>query len=686
MNRLTIESKTAFLTGFLILTLCPALLIILVWQYVSADRLTYLAVNRQAVIRKDLSQIRRESENSFFIERQLNGAYGLMTEEPVNSTNIGRHLQVLKKQGLGFINFRFFDNRRRLIPVEGESETLKAIIQRIFEALSQPETEGEDRLLVRYQSLFETFLGSVRPGDLARARSSLVKVLIKGRPGFFYWNLFYSPDDQAKYLGGMVAWFSEQDIPENLAVTRLVAEFNQQLPLNCAVGVIDLSVEEKSYPASLSESILSGGLARLGNEVVAMRREFITDKKVAGNSLSILQIDADRVLYFLQRSANDYPELIAMILKILAMIFVPWFLFFFFTVRKSGKNWKQILENHFKKVVFSVAAFPVIILVFVGSNFLSLQRQVFQQQTRDSLSRHIENLDENFIVAVGNLEKVFRRLSASTGIVNGDTARIRKDFSALKSADALQKLYMIDKNGRILLTLPGGGASGEMVGKLMVAVARKLFQARFGGEQSWKDKVNDVMLESFTSSLSDLLGDAAASLFKPFENFDRISEIMFADRRNYVFSTFIGAEKGKDSILLILWQGAESFAERYLSRQIRRNLQTSERTSPIRLAMVPRRPGKLPYPREFGKYPFVVQLSERVTSAAAQQSSVEQIAGQEWLVMAAPMKKIPDYLVFAMYPMALIDASFNRLVALLLAVVFLSLLTAWWVGQKLSQP
>ncbi|MDD3148099.1 MAG: hypothetical protein PHD82_12410, partial [Candidatus Riflebacteria bacterium] len=242
-----------------------------------------------------------------------------------------------------------------------------------------------------------------------------------------------------------------------------------------------------------------------------------------------------------------------------------------------------------------------------------------------------------------------------------------------------------DKNGRILLGLPDKAAAGEMIGKLMSAVARKLFLARFGGEQSWKDKVNDVMLESFTSSLSDLLGDAAAGLFKPFENFDHISEMVFADRRNYVFSTFIAPEKGKDSLLMVLWHGAESFAERYLARQIQRNITSRGQGVQLSLAMVPRRPGKYPFPKEFGKYPFVVKLSERVISASAMQFSVENIGGQDWLVAAAPMKKIPDYLVFAMWPMGLINADVSRLANLLVIALFLSILLVFWARRKLTQ-
>ncbi|MDD3146100.1 MAG: hypothetical protein PHD82_02255, partial [Candidatus Riflebacteria bacterium] len=475
MNKMPVESKTTFFTSLLLLTVLPVVVAIVILQHVTAGYFAQIASSNRTLIHKELSQIRREADDAFFIERQINSAYGMLIEEPVTSTNIGRHLQALKKQRLGFVNFRFFDNQRRLIPVAGESETLRAVIQRIFEALSQPETEGDDRLLLRYQAIFETFLGAVSPGELASHRSSLVRVLIKGRPGYFYWNLFYSPDDQAKYLGGMVAWFSLADIPENLAVKQLIGRFNQQLGKGSAAGLIDLSAVEKSFPLQLPEGFSMGGLPGLSNEITSMRREFVSEKSVSGGNLFIAQIDSDKILYFLQRQGGAMATKIPLLLKIVSIVLCPWLIYVVLTSRSSGLTLQQLCFKHAGLVILFVAGFPIVILALLGQNLVSLQRQVLQYQTRESLARYIENLDENFVVAIGNLEKTYRRFASSENLVSSHLTNVEKNFNLLKKADAVQRLYLIDKNGRILLGLPDKAVAGEMIGKLMSAVARKLF-------------------------------------------------------------------------------------------------------------------------------------------------------------------------------------------------------------------
>ena len=676
------ESRQAFLAGLLIVALLPSMLLILVWQNVYADYARNLAGVRQGAIGKDLARIRRESDNAFFIEKQLNQSYGMMTEEPVTSKNIGRHLQILKEHGLDFVNFRFFDRQRQLIPVSGEPEKLRAIIQRLFAALSQIETEGKTTLLEGSRSIFASFLGAANPASLASARSSLAKVLVGGNPGYFYWNMFYSPDDEKRFLGGMVAWFNEKDIPANVAVKQLLTAYGQDSKTAGIYGVLDLSVPENSIPERLADPELPGGLPRLKNEIAAMRQNFVSHKIVDGRLLSIVQVNADRILYFIGKTGNA-AAYSSFVRGIFLIIFLPVLFYAALTLRGSGKGWRQFLAERPARAFFLASIFPVLLLAIVGWSLSGLHRQVLRQQAWEKLAVHIGNIDESYVVALGNLENTYRRFAVSGALTANDVTAIKAGFMQLEAAGAMQRLYIIDSRGKILLGLPDSGAPGAMFGKLMTAVARKLFLARFGGEPSWKDKVDEVMLESFTSSLADLLGDAAASLFKPFENFDQVSEIMFADRRNYVFSTFIEPEKKENSRLMVIWHSAESFAERYLLKQVRRNMTASEYEQPVRLAMVSRKSGQWPYPREFSKYPFVFQLSERVTATSAQQYSIEQVAGHEWLVAASPMKKIPDYLVFAMLPAGLIDASFNRLAALLVAAVFSCLLLVWWVSRQI---
>ncbi len=683
MNRNRRQPLPRFLAGFFIVAVLPSILLVLVWQKIYADRAGYLHNLRRVAIQKDLSAMRRECDNAFYIERKLNHCYGLLAEEPVAADNIGRHLQALKQQGLNFVNFRFFDSSRRLIPVKGESETLRALIQKLFEALSQFETEGDNALLTRYRPLFESFLGSINPGALAGERSSLVRVLIKGQPAYFYWNMFFSPSGDGKFMGGMVAWFAESEIPENLAISQLVDFYNRDLESPKRYGMLNLQTPEKSYPAVLSDVVFAGGVTELAHETIMMRRNFLSELITGAQSLNILHIDADRILYFLEETDARAVYAASLPVRLLLIVFLPVVFFMALGGHNSGKGWQQIVAGNPGSFFLIGALFPVALLTVVGWSYIGLQRQILHQQSWERLAGHIENLDENYIVAAGNLEKLYRRFATSGAMRSGDLHGIRQSFALLKKADALQRFYLIDRDGKILLALPDRGAAAEMFGRLMTSVARKLFLAKFGGEQSWKDKVNSVMFESFSSGLSDLLGDAAANLFKPFENFGRLSEITFADRRNYVFSHFVETTDAADTKLMVIWHGAETFAERYLARQIMRNSSSSEQAQPVRLAMVPLKSGRMPYPREFGKYPFVGKLAERASASGAQQFSLEQVGGQEWLVAAVPMRQIADCLVYAMLPVHRVEAELHRLTALLVAAVFSCLLLSWWLGCRL---
>jgi hypothetical protein len=190
----------------------------------------------------------------------------------------------------------------------------------------------------------------------------------------------------------------------------------------------------------------------------------------------------------------------------------------------------------------------------------------------------------------------------------------------------------------------------------MPAVSRRIFITQRGDEESFQDKVSEMMMDSFSDSFGDMLGDTGASLLRTFENLDRVNEFWLANRRHYVYTAFVERGADKDPWLLYVWHGSESFAERYLQRQIQRNVasQNLQGTS-IHLAMVPRDRSRLPLPRDFNKYPFVAHLSEQVASTEMQQNLVGMMAGEKWLVAAAPLKRIPSHLLYAMTPFSLIE-------------------------------
>jgi len=619
-----------------------------------------------------LEKLKNEVDDASYIQRQLNLTCGMMAEEPFTAANIGKNLQALRINGLDFINFRFFDSSRRLIPVPGESDSLRVMVQKIYEALSQADLNGEEKLLARYQSLFDAFLGAVSPGHLARERAALVRVLIKGRPGYFYWNIFFSPAGDGTLLGGMLAWFAEDDIPDNLAVKQLLGNFNHEFLPGRMAGIINYEKPANSFPGRIPGHFGYGGIGEMADDVALMRRNIESESHSDKTSLFILQIDTARVLYLLEKNVPSSADKAFFLFKLLILILLPFYFYRLLHVERSAADECRVSEQ-WRPVFVSLLIVPAVIIVFLGFYLAGLQRESTQREYLDRLARMIQAVDDNYHVAISNLNGLYRRFAGLQAFKKMNRPEIEKSYAILRDGDAIQRLFLIQGDGKVLMALPERGQQGETLQKLVAAVSRRLFQSRFGGEQSWKDRINEVMLESVSSSLSEIMGDAASGLFKPFENFDRVSELMFADRRNFVYSTFISPEKGRNATLLIGWHGAESFSERYLLRQIHRNSLTAESVQPARLAMVPAVADRLPFPRAFGKYPFVARLAERVRVTASLQHSEEEIAGKKWLVVASPLKRIPEYLIFAMYPMENADSQIQLTILIIAALAFVSI-------------
>lgn len=636
-----------------------------------------------AGLRRDVARIRRELNSTVFIQRKLNLAYGMMAEETVNSANLGKRLQILKKQGLDFVNFRFFDAERRLIAVDGESESFKVILERIYSALHQATSQNDGALLLRYRPMFDAFLGSINPVAVVAEKSGLIKVLIKGRPGYFYWNLFYSPAGDGSVTGGMIAWFSQNDVPVNLAEKQLLPEYSDN-ESGAVAGVLDLTNAGLSFPLAVSDTYVAGGLPVLSRVIAEMQRESVPEKMHAGKFIVTVPLASGRILYILAPGPGQ-AVFSRLLVQIFMLVFLPYAVYFCLVELSAAKSWKQIFIARPGQVVLVVAAIPVIAFSSIWLDYIELQKQNLAHRAREKISRHFELLEEGYAMALDNLENRYRQLPDSYAFKTGNFARIAAEFAGLKQSSVLQRLYILNRKGRVLLSLPEQNAgNGGLVEKLMAAVARKLFVAKFGGEQSWKDKIDDAMLESVAANFTDLLGDITSELFKPFEDFDHIGELSLAGKKHYVFSTFFNLDEPDNALLMIAWQGVDSFAENYLRGQILKNLSTSEDKQPIRLGMASNDADKLPFPADFAKYPFVKQMIEHARTTFLPQFSQEEIAGENYFVAVAPIGKIPAYTVIAIMPAVKEEQEINRLRMLMAMAVMVCLSSSFWVARSIA--
>lgn len=652
-KKVNMAARHRFWLTFFGFALLPPALIMLGWHFFAQEQITQATRQETMEIRRELRELRRECSDQIFIQKRLNTLYGLMAEEDLTVKLIEQHLAAVKAEGLGFIKFRFFDRRRSMLSIKGDSPKNRVIVQRIFDALTQPEVEGESKLLERYRSFFDGFTGGIPPAEIANDKSTLLRVTIGGQPGFFYWNTFYNSWDNESFCGGVVAYCLLSEIPKNLAFNSLLLARNRQALPGRQYGMVDLEQPSESLIFAAKKKNAIADVADLCREIGEMRRNFITETSYEKKLLVVEHFDSGRLVFCLadpgwQRFKNH-----DLLIHIGLLVFVVMVGRLAFT-GMSGQH--AMMKANFERwgLVLAISA-PVLSFVLIGFQYTVVSRQVACQDVWANLATHIENVDKNYEVAVDNLAKVYSQLVVHESIKKVAVAKLSALMEDLQAKDALNRLFVVDHNGQILFQWPQSRSAQDFIRKLIPTIGRRIYSLHQPGEQSLHNKVSDMMVESITDSYAEVIGDSRAGLFRNFENLNQINEFWFANRRYYVYSAFIPRAVGEKPNLLVIWHGTESFSERYLLRQVKRNLETPATRQPIRLAVVQRQQLQMPYPREFNKYPFATAMLERVNGAETQQNSIEEKDGESWLVSASPLKRIPGYVLFAMYPLCLIE-------------------------------
>ncbi len=652
------------LVFFLVFAVVPSLLLYIGWTFYREQQIAAIKKSELPDIRRELLKLRREGENRLHVQTRLNFMYGNLAEENFTETSIEASLAHFKEEGFSFVNMRFFKHDGTPLDVKGQSDSRRAVLQKIFEALLQQETTGDSSLLTRNRPFFDAFVGGVTPSAIAQDKSSLIRVMMNGRPGYFYWNIMYSPEPESRLKGGLVAWFSESDVPANMALEQLLDSLNIEWRGQRVFGLADIASPARSLlPENM---LLSSGLSisDLAHRLKIMRNNFESQSELGGNLLLSEFFTAESMLFCLQRSPEGRYQSVAVLLKIFLLVWV-------LAVVKAGGTFSPVraTQSDPRKIVtacfglswrqfmlLTAGLLPVLVILLLGCQYRSAYRHMLTRNAFDELTDKLERVDENYQVAVRNLESVYRQFAALRAVRSLDTAEIDRLAAELKSKDAINRLYIADRSGRMCYSWPPGKVSGDVTARIMPAISRRIFITQRGDEESFQDKVSEMMMDSFSDSFGDMLGDTGASLLRTFENLDRVNEFWLANRRHYVYTSFVERGDGKDPWLMYVWHGTESFAERYLQRQVRRNVtDQNNNEATIHMAMVPRDRSRLPFPRDFNKYPFVAQLSEQVFSTEIQQNLVGSMAGEKWLIAAAPLKRVPSYLLYAMAPYSQIE-------------------------------
>lgn len=674
----TSRSRRLRLVLFFVFAVIPSILIYSAWNFFSHQRI--LAGKDAAIseVRRDLLRLRRDGDDQLYVQQCLNFFYGNLAEEDYQQKTIANSLGRFREEGFSFINFRFFKADGSAMDLKGQSNSRRAVLQKIFEALLQVETTGEEKLLLRNRPFFDAFVGGINTSEISREKSSLLRVMMNGKPGYFYWNTFYSQEPAARFRGGFIAWFSAADMPKNLALEHLVDSINFEWRGRRVYGLVDLAEPESSLPANKKFSAFKFSQTDIVEKLIGLRNNFESQAEINGHLLVAEFFSPDKILYCLHLTSENFYDNVATFLKILMLV---WML----VVAQAGPAVAAralsaapgaepicfgLSMRRF--VVVFAAAVPSLLILFFAGQFRDTHAKMLTQEAFANLSGKIESLDENYQVAVRNLEGIYRKIAGLRAVRELNVKELDSLAAELNDKDALNRIYIADHSGKMRYSWPASRKSEDITSKIIPAVTRRIFITQRGDEASFQDKVSGMMMDSFAGSYADVLGDTGTSLLRTFENLDSVNEFWLGNRRNYVYTNFVERGADKDPWLLYIWHGTVTFAQRYLQKQIQRNIDDAfKRKKSVQLAMVPRQRSRLPFPKDFNKYPFVTQLSEQVISSEIQQYLTGSMAGEKWLIAAAPLKRIPDHLLFAMYPCNLIDQQVFKLTAMIYFAAFL---------------
>lgn len=600
-----------------------------------------------------LTKLKRDSDECFAIQRELNKFYGLLSESECTLPDIEKKVQEFSKEGFSFVNLRFFDkdNNRINLPNQQNSDNLNAPMQRLYVALAEYKRRNDDSKLRQYRKMIETLIGAVELKNLAKQTSTLVPVSFNGKAGYFYWNL-YENQNNPNDVQGLVAWLKSDDIPENFTKKKLIDEFNAeaaQNSLNPIFGYIDTNQNGKLYPENLLQLLsnleLCSIIVKLQELKASLKSfDYINDKLFSytdlGNGKYFFSlINTDKI------SRIKHTVTIFEILLTITIISSIFYGIKFFRHASEGTS-----NNHSsaKTGICLIGISSIMFVMFLGLVIFFTRYQTHQNiknQTNDRLISVIDWLDEGYNIAKKELSDKWLQLASHDAAKNVDAAEMDNQINELQKNSLLDRLYIASNEGKILYSYPHE-ESNAIFNQIMPVIAKKITKDRFGLEKDWQSQINDLMIDAISSSFTDLLGEEAYDLLKAFETFDAATELELGAKRYLVFSTIINNGTAKPPIM-ITWLDANEFSKNYLIDKIKDSESLPQNLKEITIGMVPVSLDASPNPAQICKYSFSRDITERV---AYQKRSIlfeTQVNDETRYGIGALLQLNPNYVIFA---------------------------------------
>ena len=634
-----------------------------------------------------LTQLKRDSSETYGIQKELNKFYVLLMENKCTAKELEQRCLDFNQSGYSFVKLRFFNKKHNNVDIRNytDNDILNGAMQRLYSALATYRATGDDSLLKRYRSLFETLLGAIDLNKLAQESSTLIPVTLSGKPGFIYWNV-YEDQVETHDIGGMLAWIRSSEIPPRFLCQKIVDRYNlssSEHKGNRIFGYVDTNMNGFLYPENIIDSIPGFYLKELILKLQELKAS-LRSYDIMGNFLfSYIELGNGRYFFCLSPSSNETAANICTLLFDITVSIVAIFLCVFLykcSVIKTNKtssetNTEQIIRdesdsssnnndqiNNFtpkNKVdyfysanqrvsITAVILICLLIIYFISINIFinRFSNKNNREQVYANLNSVIDWLDEGYEIAQKELSDKWLLLAKDDDVKALNKDSINNIFESMKKEHSIDRLYITDRNGKILYS-SSEKDKASIFGKLIPVIGRKIASERFGTEESWNSKIDSLMVNSIGESFSDLLGEGTLSILKAFEKFDTVSEIELGNKRHLVFSTVIETQN-KEQLILIIWLDSKHFSQDYLVNKIKDSQSLPENLRKVMLAMVPVHLDNQPYPPEITKYSFSRDITERVNYTKRPANFETNAGGQKFYGVGTMLNSIPNYVIFAL--------------------------------------
>ena len=649
-----------------------------------------------------LNQLKRDSSETFGIQKELNKFYVLLMENKCTAKELEQRCIDFNNSGYRFVKLRFFNKKHNNVDIRNytDNDVLNGAMQRLYSALATFRATGDDSLLKKYRSLFETLLGAVDLNKLAQESSCLIPVTLSGKPGYIYWNV-YEEQVETHDIGGMLAWIRSSDIPPRFLCQKIVDSYNLKSSGNNSnqiFGYVDTNMNGFLYPENIIDSIPGFYFKELIlklQELTASLRSY----DIMGNFLfSYIELGNGRYFFCLSPSSNEFIANICTIIFDLTICIIAILLCLFLyklsnikltaqtnvssletqedkdsendeetdteqeksnKEKTKPKESKPIPENNQKEnnsfflannrvMITAVVLITLLIVYFICINIFinRLSNKNNREQIYTNLNSVIDWLDEGYLIAQKELSDKWLLLAKDEDIKALKIDSIDNIANSLKQEHSIDRMFITDKNGKILYSSNSSDKS-NIFNKLIPVIGRKIATERFGTEESWNSKIDSLMINSIGQSFSDLLGEGTLSVLKAFEKFDTVSEIELGNKRHLVFSTVIDSQEN-GQLILIIWLDSQYFSQDYLVNKIKDSQTLPENLRKVMLAMVPIHLDNQPYPPEITKYSFSRDVTERVQYTKRPTNFETNAGGQKFYGVGTILNSIPNYVIFAL--------------------------------------